>query len=204
MNEGLAVCTGEYTMRMDSDDICMPDRVAVQLSYLADNPQTDVVSSWAEEFFEDGSPTNIKASPTTHAAVVKALRWRNILVHPTICIRTQLLRDVGGYRSRFGLMEDYDLFLRLADAGAQFHVIPKVLLRIRSGLEQRKRRGGIAYALNEIRFRLEFYRSGFFTLREFVLIAGLYTCFRLVSGTMRDRLYGLARGRADEREARAS
>lgn len=199
MNEGLALCVGEYTMRMDSDDICTPDRIAVQLAYLAKFPQTDVVSAWAEEFFEDGSPGNIKASPTTHKAVVNALRWRNILVHPTVCIRTRLLRKVGGYRSRFGLMEDYDLFLRLVQAGAHFHVIPRVLLRIRSGLDQRRRRGGMKYALNEIRFRFEFYRSGFFTLREFLLISALYTCFRLVSGTMRDRLYGLSRNKAPQR-----
>jgi hypothetical protein len=100
-------------------------------------------------------------------------------------------------------MEDYDLFLRLVEAGAHFHVIPKVLLRIRSGIDQRKRRGGMKYVLNEIRFRLEFYRSGFFTLREFVLISTLYTCFRLVSGTMRDRLYGLARNKTGVRSVRA-
>lgn len=201
MNEGLALCTGSYTMRMDSDDLCTADRVAVQLAYLAANPQTDVLSAWGEEFFEDGSPSNLKASPTTHGAVIKALRWRNILVHPTVCIRTSLLRQAGGYRSRFGLMEDYDLFLRLVQAGAHFHVIPRVLLRIRCGLEQRRRRGGLHYALDEIRFRREFYRAGFYTFREFVLISGLYGLFRLVSGGMRDRLYALARSRNVGRSA---
>ena len=201
MNAGLGLCTGCFTMRMDSDDICMPDRVAVQLAYLVDNPQTDVLSAWAEEFFEDGSPPSIKASPTTHSAVVKALRWRNVLVHPAICVRTRLLREIKGYRDRFGLMEDYDLFLRLVQANAHFHVIPKVLVRIRSGLDQRKRRGGMRYVLDEVRFRLEFYRSGFFSLREFLLIAGLYSCFRIVSGTLRDRFYGLARQRAGDRSA---
>lgn len=195
MNAGLSLCTGDYTMRMDSDDLCVPDRVRIQLAYLSQNPQTDVVSSWAEEFFEDGSPPAVKISPTTHDAVVKALRWRNILVHPTVCIRTSLLRECGGYRSLFGLMEDYDLFIRLAQAGARFHVIPKVLVRVRSGLDQRRRRGGIRYTLNEIRFRREFYRTGFFGLREFLLVSGLYAVFRLVPGGMRGRFYALARNR---------
>lgn len=193
MNKGLSLCTSSYTMRMDSDDLCTPDRVRIQLSYLAANPEIDVLSAWAEEFFKDGSPSNMKVSPTTHDAVVRALHWRNVLVHPAVCIKTSTLRKIGGYRSRFGLMEDYDLFIRLAQAGARFHVIPKVLLRIRCGLDQRRRRGGLRYALHEFRFRKEFYRSGFFSLREFIVISCLYAIFRLVSGASRDRFYALAR-----------
>jgi glycosyltransferase involved in cell wall biosynthesis len=193
MNAGLALCTGMYTMRMDSDDLCEPDRVEKQLAYAAAHPEIDVISSWSAEFFDDGSPGMIKASPVSHDSIMAALRWRNVLVHPTICVRTATLRRLGGYRSRFGLLEDYDLFVRLAQAGAKFHVIPKVLLRIRSSHEQRVRRGGFAYALHEFRFRREHYRTGFIGLREFILVTSLYSVFRLVSGRLRGRLYSLAR-----------
>jgi glycosyltransferase involved in cell wall biosynthesis len=193
MNAGLALCTGMYTMRMDSDDLCEPDRVEKQLAYAAAHPEVDLVSSWSEEFFDDGSRGMIKASPVSHESVMAALRWRNVLVHPTICVRTATLRGVGGYRSCFGMLEDYDLFVRLAQAGAQFHVIPKVLLRVRSSHDQRVRRGGAKYALHEFRFRMEHYRTGFIGLREFILVTSLYSVFRLVSGRLRGRLYGLAR-----------
>ncbi len=177
MNAGLAMCTGMYTMRMDSDDLCEPDRVEKQLDYAAAHPVIDVVSSWSAEFFEDGSPGAIKASPVSHDSIMAALRWRNVLVHPTICVRTARLRQLGGYRSRFGLLEDYDLFVRLAQAGARFHVIPKVLLRVRSSHEQRMRRGGVAYALHECRFRMEHYRTGFIGLREFIFVTSLSSVF---------------------------
>ncbi|MFC0218932.1 glycosyltransferase [Pseudochelatococcus lubricantis] len=193
MNVGLAHCGGDYTMRMDSDDLCMHDRVAVQMAYLQAHPDTDCVSAWAEEFFDDGTPSSLKISPVSHDAVLQALRWRNVLVHPTICVRTELLRKLGGYRTRFGLLEDYDLFVRLAQAGARFHVIPKVLLRFRAGMDQRRRRGGLRYALHELDFRRELYRSGFLNMREFALSASLYLVFRLVTGGMRGRLYAFAR-----------
>lgn len=193
MNAGLEACTGAYVMRMDSDDLCLPDRVELQLAWLAHDPETDVVSSWAEEFFDDGTPSSLKVAPTTHEAVMRALRWRNVLVHPAVCMRAELLRRVGGYSARYGLLEDYDLFVRLALAGARFHVIPKALVRVRSGLDQRRRRGGVAYCLREVSFRIEHYRSGFLTLRELILVTSLYTSFRLVSGGLRGRLYGLAR-----------
>ncbi|HSP25523.1 MAG TPA: glycosyltransferase [Saliniramus sp.] len=193
MNAGLALCTGMYTMRMDSDDLCEPDRVEKQLAYAAAHPEIDVVSSWSAEFFDDGSPGMIKASPVSHDSILAALRWRNVLVHPTICVRTATLRGIGGYRSCFGLLEDYDLYVRLAQAGAQFHVIPKVLLRMRVSHDQRVRRGGAKYALHEFRFRVEHYRTGFIGLREFILVTSLYSVFRLVSGRLRGRLYSLAR-----------
>lgn len=199
MNAGLARCAGEWVMRHDSDDLCTPDRLAVQWAYLAANPDVDLVSSWSEEFYADGAAPQLKASPTGHRAVVQALRWRNVLVHPTVLVRASALRGVGGYRADYGRLEDYDLFVRLAQAGARFHVIPKVLVRVRSSTDQKKRRGGLAYCASELRFRLACYRSGFLGLGQFLVITPLYLGFRLASGNMKRVLYRLARNE----EARA-
>ncbi|MDF2812760.1 MAG: wcaA, partial [Microvirga sp.] len=85
------------------------------------------------------------------------------------------------------------LFVRLALSGARFHVIPKVLTRIRSGTDQRSRRGGLRYLANDVRFRMECLRSGFLTGGEFLATTVMYSVFRLVSGGFRRRLYALAR-----------
>jgi glycosyltransferase involved in cell wall biosynthesis len=55
MNEGLPFCAGEWTMRMDSDDVCLPDRLCLQLAYALNHPDIDVVSSWSEEFYPDNT-----------------------------------------------------------------------------------------------------------------------------------------------------
>ena len=193
MNEGSAHCTGPFIMRMDSDDLCLPDRLALQLGYAEAHPDIDVLSSWCEEFFEDGAPSRLKVSPCDHDSIGRALRWRNVLVHPTILIRSEILRAVGGYRPDYGKLEDYDLFVRLMMAGAKFHVLPKILVRVRSSTAQSGRRGGLRYITCEVRFRIECFRKGFLSLREFVLVTTLYTVFRLVSGSARQRLYRLAR-----------
>ncbi len=108
-------------------------------------------------------------------------------------MRTDVLRRIGGYRSRFGRLEDYDLFVRLVQAGARFHVIPKILVRVRSSVAQKQRRGGLAYCMAEIRFRYECYRSGFTGLVSFAGLTALYMVFRLLSGPVKRRLYALAR-----------
>jgi glycosyltransferase involved in cell wall biosynthesis len=193
MNQGLRYCKSDYIMRMDSDDICAQDRLELQLDFVKSRPETDIVSSWSEEFFGDGARPQLKVSPVGHDAIVRALRWRNVLVHPTVLVRAETLRAVGGYRGQFQKLEDYDLFVRLTLHGAKFHVIPKVLVRVRSSIGQRSRRGGLGHALSELRFRAACLGAGFINLREFLLITLLYLTFRLASPAARRRLYALAR-----------
>jgi glycosyltransferase involved in cell wall biosynthesis len=193
LNAGLAYCDGEFVMRMDSDDICMPDRLALQLAYIKEHPDTDIISSWASEFSVNEPTEKMKVSPTEHDALAMALRWRNVIAHSAILIRASTLARVGGYRSDFGLLEDYDLWVRLITTGARFHVLPKVLLRIRTSLAQRGRRGNLAYLRNEIRFRSECLRIGFLTRSQFIATLCLYALFRLAGPMLRNQFYALAR-----------
>lgn len=192
MNAGLPCCVNEWTMRMDSDDVCLPDRLRLQLEYAVSHPEIDVVSSWSEEFSLD-CISRTKVSPIRHEHIVAALRWRNVLIHPTILIRTSVLKAVGGYSASFRFLEDYDLFVRLALAGYRFHVVPKTLVRMRSSPEQYARRGGVRYLMNELAFRRQCLRLGFLRPHQFLVTASLYAVFRLVSGPLRRSLYALAR-----------
>lgn len=193
MNAGLDRCIGDYIARMDSDDISMPDRLELQLGYVTQDGSLDVVGSWSEEFFEDGTKPQLKIGPVRHHAIVDALRWRNVLVHPALLIRAETLRRVGEYKADFGKLEDYDLFVRLVQAGARFHNIPKVLVRVRSSLDQRARRGGLGYCINEIRFRRACLRRGFLNTRQFLVTTSAYVLFRLVSATSRRHAYAMVR-----------
>jgi glycosyltransferase involved in cell wall biosynthesis len=193
MNAGLDHCDGNLIMRMDSDDICTRDRLETQLAYAENHPDIDVIASWSEEFFEDGARSQLKVTPTSHDAIVRALRWRNVVHHPTLLIKKNVLTRIGGYRALFGFLEDYDLFVRLILSGAKFHAIPKVLIRIRSSSAQRARRGGFRYLVNDVRFRMQCLQSGFLTKSEFVAVTLMYSVFRLVSGPVRRRVYALAR-----------
>ncbi|RVU15950.1 glycosyltransferase [Methylobacterium oryzihabitans] len=193
LNAGLVHCTGAFVARMDSDDLCLPDRIELQSHVAVQDPSLDLICSWNDEFVEEDGPARLKVAPVTHEALVQALKWRNVIQHSTVFVRAATLRAVGGYRATYGLLEDYDLFVRLALAGARFRVIPKVLVRIRTSLDQRRRRGGWRYCRDEIRFRRHLLRTGFLSAGEFVVVTALYAAFRLVSGRTRERLYAFAR-----------
>lgn len=193
LNAGLKHCTGEWIMRMDSDDVSLPDRSEVQMEYVVNHPEVDVLSGWSEEFFDDSSNTRIKSSPVTHEAIVQALKWRNVLVHPALLIRTATIRAVGGYRNNYPLLEDWDLYVRLILRKARFAVIPKVLVHMLVGKEQASRRGGMRYLQHEARFRTFCWTSGFINFRQYALSTSAYIAFRLAGPTIRGLLYGAVR-----------
>ena len=53
LNKGIEYCNGEYIARMDTDDICYPDRLEKQVAYMDANPKCIVSGAWADVFCED-------------------------------------------------------------------------------------------------------------------------------------------------------
>lgn len=50
LNEGLKHCSHELVARMDSDDICKPDRFEKQIMAFEQQKDVAVVGSWIDEF----------------------------------------------------------------------------------------------------------------------------------------------------------
>lgn len=193
LNAGLPHCDGDWVMRMDSDDRCRPDRIEVQRRYLEHHPEIDVLSAWCHEFEAGSERRFLKTSPVDHDSIVLVLRWRNALVHSATVVRRTRLLGIGGYRADFGMLEDYDLYVRLLLGGARFHAVPAPLLECRKHLGVYARRGGFRYLRNDIRFRLFCYRAGFLSLRQFGAIVAAVMVFRAISGPLRASLYSLVR-----------
>lgn len=118
LNRGIKAATGDYLARMDADDIALPQRFAIQLR-LIKLRKLDVLSSNAHFIDEKGKRVgNHNAIPENPKALAELLPYGSNLVHPSIMMRTAAVRAVGGYRL-LPTAEDYDLWLRLLQAGYQ-------------------------------------------------------------------------------------
>lgn len=53
LDEGLKHCSYELVARMDTDDICKPERFVRQVAFLETHPDIDVVGAWIDEFQEN-------------------------------------------------------------------------------------------------------------------------------------------------------
>lgn len=120
---------GDYLVRMDSDDVCEPNRLAVLRLSLAENP-VDVLGSWACLINGEGKTIGEFRLPIVHSEIVRKLPFGTVFCHPTVAIRREFLLRMHGYLGGF-VSEDTDLWLRGVRQGASFRNIPVCLLRYR-------------------------------------------------------------------------
>lgn len=131
LNNGLALAAGEIIVRMDADDVAMPERIARLLDYLAANPAIAAVGSNIQYIDDSGKPTHEGHYATAPAEVVKkVLEGHTPMAHPAVAMRKKAVLEVGGYRPAFAYAEDYDLWQRLVDR-YQIANVPDLLLKYR-------------------------------------------------------------------------
>jgi glycosyltransferase involved in cell wall biosynthesis len=135
LNDGLEIARGALLARMDADDVCMSTRLEKQVAYLDAHPECVMVGSRVLLIDAEGSPICEWAVETTHDEIDQShieRRWP--VVHPSVVIRSEALKRLGGYRQKYDTQEDIDLFLRLAEIG-QVANLPQVLLHYRQHFE---------------------------------------------------------------------
>lgn len=155
--------------RMDSDDICLPNRFEKQLAYLETHPECDIVGGQMTEFID--SPDNIvgrRNVPLTNDEIYKFMKSRCALNHVTVMFRKQAVLNVGNYQDWFW-NEDYYLWVRMMIAKCQFANIPEVAVNVRSGADQYARRGGKKYFDSEIGIKKLMLKEEMITKTQFVI-----------------------------------
>ena len=139
LNFGLNHCTSEYVVRMDTDDICFNDRFEVISKYVKDNPDIDIIGSFARKIDEKGNVGSIIKVPSDSERISKLI-WACPMIHPTVCYKKDKIIKIGGYKPEAGpRQDDYDLWYRCAFAGYKFYNIPKPLLYYRYSAQNVKR-----------------------------------------------------------------
>jgi glycosyltransferase involved in cell wall biosynthesis len=131
LNEGLALCQGEYVARMDADDVALANRFERQIAFLDAHPECVMVGCALLRIDADGDPLCEERLPESHDQIeARLLRAEGAIGHPAAVIRRQALVDVGGYREPYYGAEDHDLWLRLAERGKLAN-LPNALLKCR-------------------------------------------------------------------------
>lgn len=121
LNDGLALCRGEYVARMDAEGTCLAERLAKQVAYLDEHPKCVAVGTWLWRIDPQGNPAGTQEPPIHHDQIDRVLLSGNAssIVHASAMIRREALVRVGGWNTTPGRdgVEDLDLFLRLAEQG---------------------------------------------------------------------------------------
>ena len=131
---GSELCTGDYILRMDSDDISDARRFEKQIAYVEAHPEVDAVGSDIAEFNEDPTKEDMRTRicPARHEDIVRMCKKRNPMNHVTACIKRSSLMKAGGYQTLL-LLEDYLLWINMIVAGCKLANINESLVYVRVG-----------------------------------------------------------------------
>jgi len=133
LNHGLQLSQGDYTARMDADDVCYPTRFQKQIDYLKQNPDLGVVSCQVEF----GGDSHKQKGYAAHVDWINSTlrpeeHYANRFVdapvaHPSVMWRRELPEKFGSYREGH-FPEDFELWLRWMEQGLRFAKIAEPLM----------------------------------------------------------------------------
>lgn len=127
-NKLLDLASGEYIAILDHDDICLPDRLALEVQYLDENEHVGVVSSWLQLF---GDKKRLFKYPETDTEIRILMTETCAVAHTAAMIRKSVLVENNiYYETQFSPAEDYMMWYRLMFV-TNFYNIQKPLVLYR-------------------------------------------------------------------------
>ncbi len=130
---GAAGARGELIGRMDADDLAHRRRFEMQIGLLDRDAALAACGTRIRYFPRASLKEGARGyerwinALTTSEEVERDLFVECPIAHPTLVVRRSVFERVGGYRDA-GWAEDYDLVLRIWQAGGRLGNVPRVLL----------------------------------------------------------------------------
>ncbi|WP_369692165.1 glycosyltransferase family 2 protein [Desulfonema ishimotonii] len=133
-NAGIAVAKGELIALLDSDDLWMAEKLAVQTAFFQQHPDA-LICQTEEIWVRNGVRVNPKKKHRKLSGMIFEPSLALCLVSPSaVMMRRELFSHVGLFDESLPACEDYDLWLRV---GCRYpvHLIDRPLIVKRGGHE---------------------------------------------------------------------
>jgi glycosyltransferase involved in cell wall biosynthesis len=124
-NSALALATGDWCALLDQDDAFAEHALALVAREIERHPDAGIIYSDEDKIDEDGVRSNPFFKPDWNPELFLGQNYINHLG----CYRTDVLREISGFREGLEGSQDYDLALRCIDRlrPAQVRHIPRIL-----------------------------------------------------------------------------
>ena len=176
LQAGAAACRAPLIARFDADDLMSRRRLELQRAALEQRPELAAVGCHVR-LFPRASLRERRlgyerwlGSVSTPEQVQREAFVECPVAHPTLLIRREVLLKFG-YRDR-GWPEDYDLVLRLLQAGQRIGVVPQRLLHWRDGAGRLSRTSENYSIAAFVECKAEFLAHGFLAAGDRYLLWG--------------------------------
>lgn len=145
LNEGIKFILNKlkskYIFRIDSGDICLNNRLDIQVNFLDKNDNICLVGSWVRYVNQRSEKLFVLRLPLTHDQIKKRMYVRVPFIHSAVLFRTAALNGVGYYSTEYKAAEDYAFFIKFIKTCRTAN-IPEVLTQVEwnpTGISSSKR-----------------------------------------------------------------
>lgn len=172
-NMGIKACKYDYIVKMDSDDISLPNRCLKEMTLFAIKPKLDIIGTYVEEFDDKTNEVlSIKKVPVMHKDIFAYSKRRNPFNRQSVAFKKSKAEEVGGF-SDLRLCEDYEFAARMLDYGAIGQNIPEVLVKYRVDEKTPEIRKSWKRTKAFIHVRWIIFRSGYTSFKDFFMPCAL-------------------------------
>lgn len=132
LNDSIARARGELIVSFGSDDVMLPQRLALQVAYMQGKPEVGICAGNIEEIDADG-----RSRGAPRALQLRRLDFEDVFLNrkagapaPTLMFRREALERVGGFDPQIRL-EDLYIQLKITRAGYFVDILGEVLAQYR-------------------------------------------------------------------------
>lgn len=153
LNKGIKCSKSEYIIRMDTDDIALPDRIEKQINFIEEHPEYSIVGGKYILFDENGE----KGVRGASGEVVKEDFLKNTpFAHPTLLIRKKDIISSGLYPNYYRC-QDYAMEMNMYANGYKGFIMDDVLLKYRQDTNGYKKKK-FKYRILEYKIRKKYFK----------------------------------------------
>ena len=127
LNKAIAMVDTPYIARHDSDDFSSKSRFKNQVQFLDENTNVSVLGTFAKLYSPDLVEYDSHEQPVTNAQIRNYIKRQNPMIHGSVMMRTNELKQLGGYNESFFVCQDYELWSRFVLANKVLHNMPEFL-----------------------------------------------------------------------------
>jgi GT2 family glycosyltransferase len=114
-NAACSQAVGKYIAIMDADDVCLPERLNLQVEFMEQRPEVGLLGGATMFVDPSGQPIEVHAHAIEDGHIRSSMEDHCSIWHPTLFFRKNIFDLAGGYRAAFVFAHDYDLELRMLE-----------------------------------------------------------------------------------------
>lgn len=142
INRALSLIQTPYVVRLDQDDVSLPNRIEEQIDYLEKHPDISILCSWEHTIDENGTRVrDAKRMVRNYGEFLgPVLLGICPIWHPSIAFRKAAMDAVGGFDAQYARAEDFAVTAKFALKRFNGTVIPRFHLLQREHSAQQSSR----------------------------------------------------------------